>query len=700
MPPINVDAMFRDFQRYTGDGLPNAPAGHPLPIGDPTSGVYNPTKRDLRELGHASLDAAVQAQEAAEAATAAMADVQGATMYAADLPALLANPATGIAPGAVFATRLEGFAFEVPADPAPSDLTTAGGMRLRLLTSDSVAPVGGGIVPEFHFRQASTTLSPKIVIVGDSISTPTPNITADQTDSMWGQIKRAFMERNPHMTPTFVNMAWGGKTWSGPNQTVAGLIALGDTPPEWDYGDGSGTWLSYVQAQSPDIVIFAFGMNDRERFVTAQARSVINQTRSWAKVPDLIMVTPMVPNRLSSDPVMSSEISQQGRYFNAHWIRSWALYNRVALLDLNRQYARVVQGLDPRNTFFTLDGPAASRALPYSFPNSVDQDFGLEISGPPSLITTGMAITTSLTGDFEFSEIRIVPVGGNIRLRFVSQHAADGSPANAIEIDTPVAVPTANFTMTIFVKDCWCRVKVNAATAYDGPIIRHGGRFRPFISYYGGAINATIRTWTGSYCRNAPALSDGLMWGWAEASADQIGGNDKNHPTSRGAAYVYRQLFDAEDWSIPSLSMGAGADPAAMGRQVGIGTSRPRGSLHIAKAPVAGDPVPSVLANLLLLEDAVAAGLSMITGAGGSARVLMGTVAAPDAAGWIYSESSGTLTGRAGGDSAVAFIAPAVSQSTALQVMVNIGGTKSMKVVSVGAADSAGAGFRALRVTN
>ena len=72
MPPINVDVMFRDFQRYTGDGLPNAPAGHPLPVGDPTSGVYNPTKRDFRELGHASLDAAVQAQGAAEAATAAM----------------------------------------------------------------------------------------------------------------------------------------------------------------------------------------------------------------------------------------------------------------------------------------------------------------------------------------------------------------------------------------------------------------------------------------------------------------------------------------------------------------------------------------------------------------------------------------------------------------------------------------------------
>jgi hypothetical protein len=40
--------FLRDFNRYTGDGLPNAPTGAPLPIGDPKSGAYVPTKKDLR----------------------------------------------------------------------------------------------------------------------------------------------------------------------------------------------------------------------------------------------------------------------------------------------------------------------------------------------------------------------------------------------------------------------------------------------------------------------------------------------------------------------------------------------------------------------------------------------------------------------------------------------------------------------------
>lgn len=46
---VVVDRALRDCVRFTGDGLPNAPVGRPLPIGDPTSGVYNPSKKDLRD---------------------------------------------------------------------------------------------------------------------------------------------------------------------------------------------------------------------------------------------------------------------------------------------------------------------------------------------------------------------------------------------------------------------------------------------------------------------------------------------------------------------------------------------------------------------------------------------------------------------------------------------------------------------------
>jgi lysophospholipase L1-like esterase len=45
----DINKFMRDFNRYTGDGLPNEPVGAPLPVGSAKSGVFVPTKRDLRD---------------------------------------------------------------------------------------------------------------------------------------------------------------------------------------------------------------------------------------------------------------------------------------------------------------------------------------------------------------------------------------------------------------------------------------------------------------------------------------------------------------------------------------------------------------------------------------------------------------------------------------------------------------------------
>lgn len=46
----DINRVLRDFERYTGDGQPGAPSGAPLPTGDPSSGIHNLLKHDLREL--------------------------------------------------------------------------------------------------------------------------------------------------------------------------------------------------------------------------------------------------------------------------------------------------------------------------------------------------------------------------------------------------------------------------------------------------------------------------------------------------------------------------------------------------------------------------------------------------------------------------------------------------------------------------
>lgn len=71
-----VNRVLREFRRYTGDGLPNEPTGAALPVGDPSSGVHNPKKSELREALLAPVSeaeaAAGRAEEARDVAIAAV----------------------------------------------------------------------------------------------------------------------------------------------------------------------------------------------------------------------------------------------------------------------------------------------------------------------------------------------------------------------------------------------------------------------------------------------------------------------------------------------------------------------------------------------------------------------------------------------------------------------------------------------------
>ena len=62
--PKSANEVFRDHVRFSGDGLPNQPVGHPLPVGDPRSGVHNPNKPDIRDWA-GGVDAAAARAEAA-----------------------------------------------------------------------------------------------------------------------------------------------------------------------------------------------------------------------------------------------------------------------------------------------------------------------------------------------------------------------------------------------------------------------------------------------------------------------------------------------------------------------------------------------------------------------------------------------------------------------------------------------------------
>lgn len=93
-----LNTAMRDFQRYTGDGLPGEPVGRPLPVGDPASGQFNPPKKQVRDafLGIAGaadnlLEAANNAADSADEASSAASESQAARV-ASILAASVSGP--------------------------------------------------------------------------------------------------------------------------------------------------------------------------------------------------------------------------------------------------------------------------------------------------------------------------------------------------------------------------------------------------------------------------------------------------------------------------------------------------------------------------------------------------------------------------------------------------------------------------------
>jgi len=133
----DINRIFREFNRFTGDGLPNPPTNAPLPVGDPQSGVYHPKKAELRgvfgglatelEEGIATVEGAIPAIEAAK--NEALAEVAASTEEAeaaAELAIQAADQAAVVGAGDVptYPSRALAMASNIPA--ARTYIMTAG----------------------------------------------------------------------------------------------------------------------------------------------------------------------------------------------------------------------------------------------------------------------------------------------------------------------------------------------------------------------------------------------------------------------------------------------------------------------------------------------------------------------------------------------------------------------------------------------
>lgn len=412
-------------------------------------------------------------------------------------------------------------------------------------------PPVSDLIPERHLARLTGLQSPRIVIVGDSISTPKPIVTHDMIDGFWGHFQRVFLLSNPGMTPEFVNRAIGRTRFVHfARSQLKETLAVAHKYP-WAT-DPEAHWFDEVEALKPDLLIQAFGMNDSHQFNTAAFQALQARIDRWDKQPDRIYVTTMLPSRNSDREPHSSKAGQTGRLYNAHYIRSWAIRGGYGLIDLNRTQCQVVQGFDPR-----VSDLRASRAQGAKVPSAAPkpcQDFGLVLGGPDlgADLAAGLRVQIG-TGKPAANGVAalVLQLDGDNHLSMAFSDLAEPAPPYFVQ-RSRASVGAVPETLSIFVKDVFAHVELDGETLFFDRIRRHGGPFSAEVARVDGASsNTDVRYFTGSFRQHEPVLSDDEAFGAKAVAQHVTGGNARNHPASLMSAYVFAPLLEALRLTVP-----------------------------------------------------------------------------------------------------------------------------------------------------
>ncbi|MGV6848012.1 MAG: hypothetical protein ACWA5A_06480 [Marinibacterium sp.] len=406
------------------------------------------------------------------------------------------------------------------------------------------------LIPDIHLSRLAGLTAPRIVIVGDSISTPKPLVTHDMIDGFWGYFQRAFLLANPGLTPEFVNRAIGRTQFIHfAEATLAETLAANHDYP-WA-SDPEARWFDIVEAEQPDLLIQGFGMNDAGQFDTGKFLALQARIDAWEKQPDRIYMTAMLPSRTGAAERLSNEEGQAGRMYNAHYIRSWTQFHGYGLIDINRAQLRAVQGIDPRvSSLVRMRGQRPT--IPSQSPKSC-QDFGLVLSGATIAEDLAAGLRVQIGAGHAASRDQAAltlqaDAEGHLVLRFFDR-AAPADPY--LTHRSPDPVPEAPETLSVFVKDIFAHVEIDGQSAFFGRIRRHGGRFEANLARLDDAQSSTeVRYFFGSLHSHAPTLTDDKAFGGGPTKHRVGGGNAINHPSSLLSASVFAPLLDSINLTI------------------------------------------------------------------------------------------------------------------------------------------------------
>lgn len=457
-------------------------------------------------------------------------------------------------------------------DGTTGKLLKDGGLPLSDISSPQTAlPILNGQVGNLNTILTAIKLgAAKVVFVGDSILEGVSQITYE--DSPAGLVSEYLRQNFNRVAWTFENYSIAGTgVGNYVNSGYNGSHVAGPTmfPPNyqlWPNGDTpTKAWRDFAKDAAPDLLVIAFGMNTGpagdEGSNASAFNSIIDYVETWAKVPSIIIVTPILSSRINS----GASPYQYVQAMADAW-RGVAAQRNVSLADANAIYRLLLDGVDVQRT------PSRRRTFS-NFADWLNKGSGTRptvsggtmtfaapgwVENPDVVSNFDVTATFNMDGTdifdlpYRYREEAVAPSDGYI-LRVL--HGSGGSTARwygpgNVQLASQGIATAAAYKVHVEAIGARHRLWVNdvALALPNGGL--HYGQLYPGRVGLQCAQGAGTVTWFDARLGvakvyAAPRYSEADLLGvndW-NTNLDSIGGNALNHPSVIGSLMAYFASF-------------------------------------------------------------------------------------------------------------------------------------------------------------
>ncbi|MFP1634078.1 hypothetical protein ACLB6G_20300 [Zhengella sp. ZM62] len=419
--------------------------------------------------------------------------------------------------------------------------------------------LGGDVIPSEHLlrlnRAAAWNGEIKVAIFGDSLGTYRPGDGFGRMDLKVEAYRSALSKAFPGVTVTLNNFSIGGQTFDDWDKTGTDLAAAGVTLSDYPWFTTAGnTWISYVEAFAPDLVIVAFGQNNAgTNLLVTELKDIADEIESWTTVPSIVWETTLSQSAQYSGSSTEDRINRLDGV--AGLTRSYARYRNHGVIDMHRMGCLAVSGFDPRLSGEF--GPGVS-PTPAATTNSTEaaMNWRVVIEYDASSWTNGSAdyirVRTGSGTGADYVQVKKL-AGGTWQVLWNGGYS--GGIVSDFE-NTSYTAATSSTSKIVF------EVNDDMVTVYDddtstgagkeaiwsGPVVRNGGLTVPYVTV-SSLTNIPLDSVTFYHGRPRvaiPTINDSLMW--TPPSNTWKGMTTINHPSAVASPYIYRLALEQINW--------------------------------------------------------------------------------------------------------------------------------------------------------